>query len=30
VELLPVARTAASAIHEITTRMSEGWVYVKV
>ncbi len=30
VELMPVARTAASAIHEITTRMSEGWVYVKV
>lgn len=30
VELLPVAHVAASAIHEITTRMSQGWIYVKV
>lgn len=30
VELLPVAHVASSAISEITTRMSQGWVYVKV
>ncbi len=30
VELLPVAQTASSAIQEITTRMSEGWVYVRL
>ena len=30
VELLPVARTATSAINAIMTRMGQGWVYVKV
>ena len=30
VALLPVAHTASSAINEITTRMGQGWVYVKV
>jgi len=30
VELLPVAHVASSAINEITTRMSQGWVYVKI
>lgn len=30
VELLPVAHAASSAINEITTRMSQGWVYVKI
>jgi intracellular sulfur oxidation DsrE/DsrF family protein len=30
VSLLPVARTASSAINEIMTRMGQGWVYVKV
>jgi hypothetical protein len=29
VELLPVVHTATSAINEITTRMGQGWVYVK-
>ncbi len=30
VELLPEARLAPSAIQEITSRMGEGWVYIKV
>jgi hypothetical protein len=29
VDLLPVVHTATSAINEITTRMGQGWVYVK-
>ncbi len=30
VALVPVAQTASSAINQITTRMGQGWVYVKV
>jgi len=30
VNLVPVALTASSAIGEITTRMGQGWVYIKV
>ena len=30
VALVPVAQTASSAINQITTRMGQGWIYVKV
>jgi hypothetical protein len=30
VALVPEAHTASSAINQITTRMGQGWVYVKV
>jgi intracellular sulfur oxidation DsrE/DsrF family protein len=30
VALIPEAAVASSAIHQITTRMAQGWVYVKV